>query len=176
MINTPEIKLKKEYMRVRKSILISTLLMAGCSLVPLPASAAIERNGRTYWTFEETWELKDAIDADAAAICGYDYGCELDYRFSLLDQPEYRMMGAMMFPSMVYMTAINPKKETIKFFYNGTGDWTIYITDVLGMVVAKTKTVNAESALVDVSGLSSGVYTILINDGRKIHTSKFVKQ
>ncbi len=130
VINTPGIKLKKEYMKARKSILISTLLMAGCSLVPLPASAAIERNGRTYWTFEETWELKDAIDADAAAICEYDYGCELDYRFSLLDQPEYRMMGAMMFPSMVYMTAINPKKETIKFFYNGAGDWT---TQVLTM-------------------------------------------
>ena len=99
-------------------------------MTPLPASAAIERNGKTYWTFEETWELKDAIDAEAAALCGYDYGCELDYRFSLLDQPEYRMMGAMIFPSMVYMTAINPKKETIKFFYNGAGDWT---TQVLTM-------------------------------------------
>ena len=97
--------------------------MAGCSLVPLPASAATERDGRTYWTFEETWDLKTAIDNEAATICGHDYGCELDYRFGLLDQPEYRMMGAMMFPSMVYMTAVNPKKETITLFYNDAGDW-----------------------------------------------------
>ena len=97
--------------------------MAGCSLAPFPASAAVERGGRTYWTFEETWNLKTAIDDEVAAICGHDYGCELDYRFGLLDQPEYRMMGAMMFPSMVYMTAVNPKKETITLFYNDTGDW-----------------------------------------------------
>lgn len=110
-------------MKARKSILISTLLMAGCSLAPFPASAAVERDDRTYWTFEETWNLKTAIDDEVAAICGHDYGCELDYRFGLLDQPEYRMMGAMMFPSMVYMTAVNPKKETITLFYNDAGDW-----------------------------------------------------
>ena len=107
-------------MKTKKSLLISTLmfLAAGFSGIPKEASALVEKDGVKYWTFEEMLELDAEVNREKLEVCGADnYDCEWDFDMNLMERGGQYLVYDMFNFQQMFMTAVNPAKNTIKFFY-----------------------------------------------------------
>lgn len=107
-------------MKTKKSLLISTLmfLTVGFSGIPKEALALVEKDGAKYWTFEEMLELDLEVNREKLEVCGTDnYDCELEFEMNLMERGEQYLVYDMFDFQQMFMTAVNPAKNTIKFFY-----------------------------------------------------------
>jgi Secretion system C-terminal sorting domain len=94
------------------------------------------------------------------------------YRFydsSLLSTQENTLNKFSIYP--------NPTASNINLsFENNLENATLKITSIFGQTVLEKQNLSGNNFNLDVSNLAAGIYVALVNDGKSVTNSKFIKQ
>ena len=81
------------------------------------AFAAISDRGTTWWSVEELLDFYQEVEKEKTNICGEDQNCRIEFGYNMIDRgPKYAALNNFL-ETQIWVTAVNPAKETVKVFY-----------------------------------------------------------
>ncbi len=100
------------------SILFLPILVFGLVLSPQKsAHAAIQAENTTWWSVEEMVEFSHQVDKEKEDLCHDDQVCKENFYLSMYEKGGKYSALLNFLETRVWLTSINPAKETIKIFY-----------------------------------------------------------